>query len=722
MISPNQRDGHPLRDDVEDLQRTSLVWVSTAAAAAGFAFLVLCGGNPQLGRPVLWLVVGGLAVVLGGVWTLLDRAYTLAASILSVGLVAVIVFAATVYDARDVLFGIPLIIFIVPVLLDYRATIEIAVLAGAAVGLLKSLAAVPLSSGDVLVMMAFITASVVLGWIAYRPTRIALHWAWESSLEDRRMTQEVRARQAELAGLSKSLTEACDRLENANLALAQARQDADEARRHKEEFATAISHELRTPLNLIIGFSELIAHGPTEEDEKIPDGIRRDIDTIYRNACHLSKLVDDVLDLGRIDAHRLALQKEWSPLSEIVQGAASAVDGLFQRAGLDLAIDLPVDLPLLYVDPTRIRQVLINLLANAVRYTEEGGILVVARCDAGEVVVSVHDPGIGIPSEDLPYVFDYFRQVGHPRGHDGFGVGLTVSKRFVEMHAGSMWVTSERGHGTTFFFSLPRVDNVAAVASELSRERMERHYLSGPRERTVLVLDPDAEAARIFQRYLDGYRVLIATSPADACQIAEREAIQAVISADSGASIETDLAVRGDTARVPILRCALHTVAGASREMGALAFLTKPVSSEQLGVALGRLVRRPRHAVIVDDDPAMGNLLGRMLRGLVPDCHVDAAADGECGLALARNLAEQGNLDVVFLDLLMPGMDGHDFLRIWSSEPGICTIPVVIVSAASEQDHDVVVGDFLEIRRRGGLTVGDVMRTVRASLDSLLQV
>jgi len=170
MISHHRRDEHPLRDDVEDLQRTSLIWISLAAGATGFVFLCISGGSPAVGRPMLWLVISVLAVVLGSVWLLLGRLYNLAAVVASVGLVAVLVVAAAVYSSRDVLFGIPLIIFVVPVLLDYRVTVEIAFISWVAVWLLRITTSIPLSSGDVLAVSALTAGSVVLGWIAYRPT------------------------------------------------------------------------------------------------------------------------------------------------------------------------------------------------------------------------------------------------------------------------------------------------------------------------------------------------------------------------------------------------------------------------------------------------------------------------------------------------------------------------------------------------------------------------
>src|SRR6185437_1373252 len=167
---------------------------------------------------------------------------------------------------RDILFAVPLVVFVFPVLVGYRTTLTLAAGAAAMVWLLRATYTVPLSDSDAFMVAALTAGSVGLTWIAYRPTHVALDLAWTTSLEERRKTQEVRQRQAELAQMSKSFSDACERLEQANVSLAHARRTAEEARQLKEEFAIAISHELRTPLNLIIGFSEMMIREPTTEE------------------------------------------------------------------------------------------------------------------------------------------------------------------------------------------------------------------------------------------------------------------------------------------------------------------------------------------------------------------------------------------------------------------------------------------------------------------------
>jgi signal transduction histidine kinase/CheY-like chemotaxis protein len=686
---------------------------------------VLCLGlvNQDLIEPRLWLVTGLLAVSAGAAWVLLNRTFTGSATIFLVGLLTSIIVAALLYSTHQLLFALPLIVFIAALLighwLAYLTTIG-------ACGLALTFASAAIgaqAASDVVAILLVIIASGGLAWIGYRPTREILNWAWSNYDQAQHTTDEVRKRQAELAQMSKSLVEACERLEQANLALAEARRAATEAHRLKDEFAVAISHELRTPLNLIIGYSEMLVHKPPiENDEAIPREVRTDIEAIYQNACHLSALVDDVLDLGRLDSRQLALQKQRSVLANIVGDAVSAVEGLYASAGLAVSVALPADLPPLHVDPTRIRQVVINLLTNAIRYTEEGGVRISARKDGGDIVVTVSDTGVGIPPEDLPYVFERFRQVGQLRRRGGFGLGLTISKHLVEMHAGTIWVESEQNVGTAFSFALPVVDNVAAVAANPKLQLMEVSHPTGEARRTLLVLDRDGEAPRIFQRYLDGYRILSASRPVDVSTVARNKSVHAAIITDPDVSPDDALiqATRRHLPRAPVLRCTLRTIGRAGRDLGVSAFLTKPVSREKLRDTLRDLKLRPRHVLVIDDDQGMVDLLGRMLRSIAPRCRVHTATSGEQGLALARELGRNAQLDLVLLDLLMPGLDGYAFLQDWKPDPALRDVSIIVVSAATEESRAMVVGDTLEIRRGGAIEVGDLMRAVRGVLDALV--
>jgi signal transduction histidine kinase/DNA-binding response OmpR family regulator len=708
-LRPARADGrHPFADELDELTAQAVRWTAAGALAVNFCLLVgvgLAGLDP--GRADVWVVSLALSGLPALALVLLRLERRLAAGALLLGLAASVFLARGMLGWGEAIFALPLVVFVAPQLIGPRGAVGLAVGGGAALFL---------DGPSALAPAALVAISAGLSWIAYRPMRTMLGWAWAGYLEERRKTIEVRQRQAELAQLSKSLADVVERLEHANVALAQARRAADEARRLKEEFATAISHELRTPLNLIVGFSEMIANAP-DGARGLDAALRGDLATINRNARHLSDLVDDVLELGQLDAHRLALQKDWVPLGRVVDEAVEAVEGLYQRAGLSIEVDVAADLPALYIDATRIRQVLINLLTNAVRYMEEGGATVTARRQEHDVVVSVADTGVGIAPEDVPYVFDSFRQTGPAKRRGGFGLGLTVSKRFVEMHAGSMWVASDPGRGTTFSFTLPLATAVTSLAVAPELRKLEGTVGSDGARPTVLVLDRHKEAATIFRRYLDDYRVIVAVTPAEAIRAARSGLVGAVVVVSGG---EHDTALERATLRhlpgVPVVRCDLHTVARAGRELGAAAFLSKPFGRDRLRETLRRLRLRPRRVLVVDDEPEMVRLLGRMLRTIAPECTVLSTTDGQTGLSLGK--AEQP--DLVLLDLLMPELDGHAFLRAWRADERTRDVPVVIVSAASEEDHDVVSGESLQITRDGGLSVAELMRAVRSSLDGLL--
>ena len=234
----------------------------------------------------------------------------------------------------------------------------------------------------------FLWVCLLLSWWLGYPTRTALAWSWHSYIRSIKVMDELRVSRGQLQATVDSLNLAYLRLEQLNLDLARAKRAADEARRLKSEFAAAISHELRTPLNLIIGFSEIMVNTPEVYGGLLlPAPCRDDLEAIYRNACHLSNLVDDVLDLSQIEADRLGLRKEAVRLAPVVDEAVTTIARLYQAKGLSLTVDVPLDLPPIDLDRTRIRQVLINILNNAVRCTAEGGVKVSASVGSPHIWV-----------------------------------------------------------------------------------------------------------------------------------------------------------------------------------------------------------------------------------------------------------------------------------------------------------------------------------------------
>ncbi|MFN8469021.1 MAG: HAMP domain-containing sensor histidine kinase [Caldilineaceae bacterium] len=268
---------------------------------------------------------------------------------------------------------------------------------------------------------------------------------------------EARSQRLELKQVEEDLLQATREQARLLERLKAMNQIAEEARQSKQEFIAKVSHELRTPLNMIIAYSELITQSPKLYGGRVPPALLADMAVILRNSQHLSKLVDDVLDLSQIDAGRMALSKSWVDLRAIAAEAAEAVRPLFQTKGLYLQVDAPAALPQVYCDPTRIRQVMMNLLSNAGRFTDEGGVHVRISATEDQLEFSVQDSGPGIDPRDQEHLFEPFQQIDASirRSHGGSGLGLNISKQFVEMHEGRIWLQSRPGEGTTFFVSLP---------------------------------------------------------------------------------------------------------------------------------------------------------------------------------------------------------------------------------------------------------------------------
>jgi signal transduction histidine kinase len=233
-----------------------------------------------------------------------------------------------------------------------------------------------------------------------------------------------------------------------------------ESDRLKTDFFANMSHELRTPLNAVIGFSQVLLKGI---DGPINDVQRTDLTAIYSSGQHLLALVNDILDLSKIEAGKMELFQEVLTVDSVAAGVMTSAITLIGGKDIELIEDIPSDLPKVFVDRMRIRQVMLNLVSNAAKFTEGGSITLRARQDRQDwVLISVEDTGIGVTEDEMKIIFDHYRQVGSDRRAEGTGLGLSISKRLVEMHGGRLWVKSDVGRGSTFFFTVPATPKMAS--------------------------------------------------------------------------------------------------------------------------------------------------------------------------------------------------------------------------------------------------------------------
>ncbi len=554
---------------------------------------------------------------------------------------------------------------------------------------------------------------VALAWLVTRTLYTALQWAFTMQQRADRLLEMVRDRQAELSRALKSVELANVIQRRTQRELAEARRQAEEARRMKEQFAANISHELRTPLNLILGFSELMYLSPeVYGDLRWPPTLRRDVYQIYRASRHLLEMIDDILDLSRFEMVGFTLNKEPTSLEPLLRGTIEIAQDLFRGRPIRLEVEIEPALPMLEVDRTRIRQVLLNLLNNAQRFTEAGTVRVEAKRAGDEVVVSVSDTGPGIPADQLSRIFDEFYQVDRSlrRAHGGAGLGLAICKRFIEAHDGRIWAESEVGRGSTFSFALPIPDQYLPI----SRPHVERPVeMTWPRGRPrILVVDPDPSVAALIRRHIEEYDVVQVDRME---QVAEEALIhhpQAIIRNVPPGSHRCQPEI---SLPVPVIECSLPSREWVASDLAVTACLTKPVMAQQLLAEIEKLGDAHR-ILIVDDDRGFCQLVERMLEASGQGFEVRHAFDGSDGLLTMRAWRP----DLVLLDLIMPGTDGFQVLEEMQHDPALLGIPVVLLTVTGyAEDALMQRGSEVVIHRPDGLRLAEVLRCLRALIGVL---
>ena len=567
---------------------------------------------------------------------------------------------------------------------------------------------------------------VCVSWGVVVVFRSALMLAWDTERQTDQMLVEARDRQASLSSVLKSLELTTSLLEQANRKLYIAHRQAEEAQRLKEQFAANVSHELRTPLNLILGFSEMLYMSPDVYGNlQWPPTLRRDIYQIYRSSRHLLEMIDDILDLSRFELAGFTLNKEPTDITSLLQGVNDITTGLFRDRPVKLEFQIELNLPLLDIDRTRIRQVILNLLSNARHFTERGRVLVQASRVEGDIVVSVSDTGPGIPADKLNRIFEEFYQVDNSlrRTHNGAGLGLAISQRFVQAHEGRIWVESEEGKGSTFSFSLPIPDIGIPTLYPKETPSLPPAWQASPDRSRIAVVDPDPAVAALVRRHVTHCEVLHAdTLERLSEQINEQPVelvIQNVTPVSDGLLAEPQFDNLGELASLPIIRCSLPSKAWLANELSVAACLNKPVTTDQLIREINRLVpvNGPVNDIlVVDDDRGFCQLVERMLS--IAPCHyvVRHAYDGEEGLSAMHTRRP----DLILLDLIMPNVDGFEMLARKSLDPNLAKIPVIVLSVTSAAEDALLrKGSRLTVDRAGGLKLPEVLRCLGGIANAL---
>jgi signal transduction histidine kinase/DNA-binding response OmpR family regulator len=502
----------------------------------------------------------------------------------------------------------------------------------------------------------------------------------------------------------------------ADAALRAAKEAAEVANEAKSTFLASMSHEFRTPLNAIIGYAEML-------EEEAADGAQADLlpdlGKIRSAGRHLLGVINDVLDLSKIEAGRTDLYLETFSVDTLLDEVAATVRPLAEGRGNRLEIWKGDGLGEMYSDLTKVRQTLLNLCGNASKFTESGTVTINAGRDGDDVVFEVSDTGIGIAPEHMDRLFQPFSQAesSTARRFGGTGLGLVISRRFCEMLGGDVTVQSEPGVGSTFTVRLPaHVEEHPVATPVLAAAPPLAPAPATANGSAVLVIEDDATVRQLLEGVLteEGYRVVTAAGHADTVELARRlhpDAITLDLALPSLAGWNLLAAIKADSelSEVPVI-VLLVVEEAAGVPLGATDYLTKPVQRERLvGLLRKHCQDGTAPVLVVEDDADTREMLQRMLER--EGFTVTEADDGRAGL---DRVAEQ-RPSLILLDLLMPQMNGFEFLAELQTRPEWRSIPVVVVTAKdlTAEEHARLSGQVSEVLRKGAYTRERLMSEVR---------
>ena len=484
-----------------------------------------------------------------------------------------------------------------------------------------------------------------------------------------------------------------DKLAASNQELELRNREVERATRLKSKFLANMSHELRTPLNAIVGFSDLLAD---ETPGELNDKQKRFVNHIKQGSAHLLQLINDILDLSKIEAGQLELRCEDFQLKDALPEVLSTIRPLAMIKNIQVQHKVKMDLSV-HADRVRFKQVLYNLLSNAVKFTPKDGRIDIDCVEKGnEVCISVADTGIGIRAEDQAVVFEEFRQVegNTDTANEGTGLGLAITKRLVEQQGGKISLQSEPGKGSRFTFTLPTGSRTASKSLPVNGSARPNVAAAGDgRKPLILVVDDEVPARELIASYLESeYRIVMAESGAEVVQKARQlrpDAITLDVLMPGGNGFETLVALQKtpETANIPIIIVSIVDQKQVGFALGAADYLVKPIRKPVLLETIRKHVPLQTDddaaILLVDDDPKTLELLEETLRSA--GYETQSVQSG----ARALEVLSSKLVSAVLLDLLMPGMDGFEVIRHVREQATLKELPILVMTAKTLAQEEI---------------------------------
>jgi len=518
--------------------------------------------------------------------------------------------------------------------------------------------------------------------------------------------------------------------------LRDANRQLEEYNRLKAEFVANMSHELRTPLTAIIGFAQLMQM-KFERGEAVKDVIGDGLERILRNGRHLLTLIDEVLDLSKIEAGRLTLHLDHFELPEVIVNTFGSLESLALEKDLEYKIEVAGEFPFVFSDSARIKQIMMNLLANAIKFTQNGKVEVKLKTHGeNEWQLSVSDTGMGIEPENIGKIFERFRQVdgSYTRKVGGFGLGLAISQHLAELLGGKITVESELKKGSTFTLTLPYVAPKAIRTLAPSSDTYDAatdvmEILESDEERhSILVIDDIPDSTQILSQMLKnaGYRVAVAHSGAEGIRLAKKFKPDAVtldvmMPGMDGWRVLQAMKADPQLAAIPVVVVSIVDNKPLGYRLGASDYLVKPVEPNNLLETLNGVIPtsdddHDDYILVVDDEQGVRELLLAALKQ--GGFKTRSAASGEIAFALSQKHKPKA----VLTDLHMPGgMSGYELIARLRSQKDTARTPILIITGKDlmEEDRRLISGQIADVIRKGDLMLTDLNVRLRETLAEI---